>query len=127
MQTQGIFLSWIIVKNIKEAIKFYTEVCGLELKEFHEEYRWAELSGPNGCALGIGEEGPESEIKPGANAVVTITVKDLNEAIAHFNKKGATLIGDVIEVPGHVKMQTFSDKDGNTMQIVELLGDHKTQ
>lgn len=119
MQTQGIFLSWIIVKDIKESIKFYTEVCGLKLKEFHEEYHWAELSGPDGCILGIGEEDSETNIKPGSNAVVTIKVKDINEAIAHYKQKGATLIGSLIEIPGHVKMQTFADKDGNMMQIVE--------
>jgi predicted enzyme related to lactoylglutathione lyase len=122
MKAQGIFLSWIVVKDIKAAIKFYTEVAGLELKEYHEEYKWAELSGPAGSILGIGEEGPESPMKPGINAVMTIAVDDIEAAKCHFIQKGANLVGETIEIPHHVKMQTFTDADGNTMQLVQKLG-----
>lgn len=124
MKTKGIQLAWIIVENLEKAIEFYTKVVGLELKEYHKEFRWAELSGPNGATLGIGENTDDckSPIKVGSNAVVTITVEDLDKALAHFVKHGATLIGGIEEVPGHVRMQTFADKDGNTMQIVQQLG-----
>lgn len=121
MKTEGIFLSWIVVKDIKQAIKFYTDVVGLTLKEYHPEFAWAELSGPGGSSLGIGEENSDSPMKAGINAVVTIAVDDIDAAIKHYIAKGATLIGDVVEVPGHVKMQTFTDLDGNTMQIVQKL------
>lgn len=121
METQGIFLTWIVVKDIQKAIKFYTEVVGLELKEYHEEFRWAEFSGPGGSILGIGQEEEGCDVKAGANGVVTVAVKDLSKAIEHFKAKGAQLVGDVVEIPHHVKMQTFVDADGNTMQIVEKL------
>ena len=91
----------------------------MKIKEFHKDYRWAEFSGPGGTVLGVGEEGAECTVKSGSNAVVTIAVKDLDEAIAHFVKKGATLVGEVVEVPGHVKMQTFLDLDRNTLQLVQ--------
>lgn len=123
MNTEGIYLSWIVVKDIEKAIKFYTEVVGLTLKEFHPEFNWAELSGPGGSTLGIGQEDSEAQMKAGVNAVVTISVKDIDAALKHYQEKGATLIGEVIEIPGHVKMQTFTDADGNTMQIVQKL-DH---
>lgn len=122
MKAQGIFLSWIVVKDIKAAIKFYTEVAGLELKEYHEAFNWAELAGSNGSILGIGQEDAESSIKAGVNAVVTIAVEDLELAKAHFIQKGANLVGETVEIPHHVKMQTFVDADGNTMQIVQKLG-----
>lgn len=121
MKAEGILLSWITVKDIKKAIKFYTEVAGLELKEYHPEFHWAELSGPSGSSLGIGEESPESPMKPGSNAVLTITVEDMEKAKAHFIEKGATLIGDTIEIPFHVKLQTFVDIDGNTLQLVQKI------
>lgn len=121
MNTEGIYLSWIVVKDIKKAIEFYTHVVGLTLKEFHPEFNWAELSGPGGSTLGIGQEGSESPMKAGVNAVVTISVTDLDVALKHYREKGATLVGEVIEIPGHVKMQTFTDSDGNTMQIVQKL------
>lgn len=121
MKTEGIFLSWIVVKDIKQAIKFYTDVVGLTLKEFHPEFGWAELAGPRGSSLGIGQENSETPMKAGVNAVVTIAVDDIDVARQHYLAKGATLVGEVIEVPGHVKMQTFTDVDGNTMQIVQKL------
>ena len=121
MKAEGIYLSWIVVKDLEKAIKFYTDVVGLEIKEYHKEYRWAELSGPGGSILGIGEEDPVSGIKPGSNAVVTISVADMDQAITHFVKNGATLIGDLVEIPGHVKMQTFIDTDKNTLQLVQKL------
>lgn len=121
MNTQGIFLSWIVVKDIKKAIQFYTDVVGLTLKEFHPEYGWAEFSGPNGSTLGIGQESAESPMKAGINAVVTVSVEDIEIARKHYEEKGATLVGDIIEIPGHAKMQTFVDVDGNTLQIVQKL------
>jgi tRNA uridine 5-carbamoylmethylation protein Kti12 len=47
--------------------------------------------------------------------------EDFYEAIAFFKEKGVTLIGDTMEVLGHVKIQTFIDLDRNTMQIVQKL------
>jgi predicted enzyme related to lactoylglutathione lyase len=119
MATLGIQLSWIVVKDLEAAIAFYTKVVGLTLKEKHPEYGWAELSGPEGARLGISQESPQMDQKAGANAVMTVTVSDLEEARVHFLKQGAKLIGEVIEVPGHVKMQTFADSDGNILQLVE--------
>lgn len=121
MKPQGIYLSWIVVKDIKAAIKFYTHVIGLDLKEFHEEYGWAELSGPEGSILGIAQECPSQDAKAGSNAVMTIAVADINKAIERYRKEGVDLVGEVIEIPGHVKMQTFRDKDGNTLQLVQKL------
>ncbi len=121
MNVLGNMLSWIVVKNIDEAIQFYTDVVGLTLKERSPEYGWAELSGPQGCRLGICQECDEMGTKAGSNAVVTITVKDLNAARVFFQQKGARLVGEVMEVPEHVKMQTFLDADGNMMQLVEKL------
>lgn len=114
-------LSWIVVKDLKVAIQFYTEVLGLTLLEQSSEYGWAELSGPEGCRLGIAQECKEMSAEAGTNAVMTFTVDDLNSACDVFKAKGAKLVGEVMEVPGHVRMQTFQDRDGNTMQLVQKL------
>jgi predicted enzyme related to lactoylglutathione lyase len=121
MEVKGIHLSWIVVKNIESAIKFYTEVVGLTLREFSKEYGWAELSGADGARLGIAEHCDASEVPVGGNAVVTITVTDIEIAKNEFVNKNVTLIGDILEVPGHVKLQTFKDADGNTFQLCQLL------
>jgi len=122
MKVQGIELAWIVVNDVEKAIKFYTEVVGLHLCEFSKEYGWAELAGPSGSRLGIATASKETDVKAGANAVVTICVDDIDKARAEFSKKKVHLVGDIIEVPGHVKMQTFKDSDGNTFQLCQMLG-----
>ena len=125
-KVKEIKMSWIVVSDVKAAIKFYEEVVGLQLMEFAAEYGWAEMSGMEGGArLGIAQASSEEELEAGQNAVVTFTVENIDTAKAEMAKKGANFIGDIIEVPGHVKMQTFKDKDGNRFQIVELLSDLK--
>ena len=121
MKVKGNLLSWIVVKDIKAAIKFYTEVVGLTLLNESPEHGWAELSGPEGASLGIAQECSEMGTKAGSNAVMSIAVEDLDVACDFYRKKGAKLVGEIVEVPGHVRMQTFLDFDGNMMQIVQKL------
>lgn len=121
MKIKGIELSWITVSDIKKAIKFYTEVVGLKLCEFQEEFGWAELSGPEGARLGIAQASSHMDEKPGSNAVVTITVDNIDKTCHELKSKNVRLIGDILEVPGQVKMQTFRDADGNTFQMCEIL------
>jgi len=123
MIVKGIKLSWIVVKDLQSALKFYTQVVGLTLHEHNLEFGWAELSGPEGSRLGLAQESDQMEIKAGKNAITAITVEDIETARSAFLKQGAKLVGEVIEVPGHVKMQTFEDADGNTLQIVQKLDD----
>lgn len=121
MSVEGIHLSWIVVKDLKTAIQFYTEVVGLTLLENSEEWGWAELAGPSGSRLGIAQESAMSDIKAGSNAIMTITVDDIEKASKEFQAKGGTLVGDLMEVPGHVKIQTFIDASQNRMQFVQVL------
>lgn len=122
MKPVGMQLAWITVADIKKAIKFYTEVLGFELHEFNEEFGWAELSGKEGSRLGLAQECPEHGNKAGTNAVITVTVKDIAQAINELNDNKVKLVGEVMEIPGQVKLQTFTDQDGNAFQLCELLG-----
>lgn len=127
MQTKSIGLAWIVVKDFKRAVKFYTEVVGLKLIEMNEEWGWAELEGHEGqgMRLGIAQERLKGEdpIKPGQNAVLTYTVDNLEKAVKNLQKQGAMLLGQPEEVPGHVKMQSVRDTEGNVFQIVEILSE----
>jgi len=122
MAAKSMELAWIVVKDIKKAIKFYTEVVGLKLKQEDDKFGWAELQGPEGGAhLGLAQEHPEMQLKAGINAFLTFTVDDIVKARADLVKKGARCLGEIEEVPGHVKMQTVVDHDGNHLQLVQKL------
>lgn len=116
---RGIYLSWIVVADIKKAIEFYEEKVGLTLVEQAPEFGWAEFAGPEGSRLGIAQANAHMPV--GQNAVVTITVDDIEAVRDEYKKMGVTLIGDVMEVPGHVKLQTFADADNNQFQLCQKL------
>lgn len=110
-------LSWVVVADLDKAIDFYTKVVGLELKDKHEMFGWAELQGRDGGArLGLAVMQDEN-FKPGSNAVVTITVDDIEAAKKDLASKGANMVGETQEVPTICHLQMFSDADGNTMQL----------
>ncbi len=127
MAKRRINLSWVSVSDIDQAVKFYTDVIGLKLLNKSEHYPWAELGSPDGegAVLGLAGHDPSTadgtSVPPGSNAVVTMSVDDLNKEMEAFKQKGVKLLGEMMEVPGHVKMQMFEDLDGNRFQIVEML------
>jgi predicted enzyme related to lactoylglutathione lyase len=119
---KSINLAWIVVSDFKKSLTFFTEVVGMKLMEKNEEFGWAELMGKDGGSiLGIAQERKEEVIQAGKNAVVTFTVDNLEKTKENYKKHGVKLIGETLEIPGHVKMQTFADGDGNLFQIAELI------
>ena len=86
------------------------------------EYGWLELVPKDGgTILGVCQFNPQygNAVKPGDNAIVTFTVDDIVAVKALFEKQGVTMLGDIIEVPGHIKMLFFTDLDGNKFQICQ--------
>jgi predicted enzyme related to lactoylglutathione lyase len=122
MAVQGIHLIWIVVKDLDKAIKYYTQTIGLKLIEHHPEFGWAELKGADGSFLGLAAADKEKSIQAGSNAVIALTVDNLDQIKAEYQKKGVKLIGETMEIPGHVKLQSFADQDGNQFQLAQKLG-----
>lgn len=122
MKIKEVGLSWIVVKDIKVAVDYYTKVVGLKLAELNIEYGWAELEGhEGGPRIGLALENPHENVKAGQNAVITFTVDNLEDAVEELVEKGADCEGDEVEVPDHIIMQTMLDPDGNRFQLCELL------
>lgn len=43
MVINGIDLSWITVSDLKKSIDFFTKNLGMEVRDLHEQFGWAEL------------------------------------------------------------------------------------
>lgn len=121
MKQTGVNMVWVVVKDLKQAIIFYTDVLGFKLENESPEFGWAELTSSQGTSVGLAQESPAFSARAGSNAVITITVPDIEVARESLKAKGVTLEGEVMEVPGHVKLQSFLDTDGNYFQLVETL------
>ena len=124
MKITSMGLAWISVSKAATAKSFFSETLGMEVASAAEEYGWFEfVAADKTFRLGVGTDctgnGP---VKPGMNAVVTLTVDDVVAAKAELEAKGVTFVGDIQEVPGHVKMALFQDTDGNHFQLVQMLG-----
>lgn len=125
MNIKKMELAWISVGDIARSKQFFTATLGLQIASSAEEHGWLELkSAEAGCMLGVGKDGDgNGPIRPGMNAVLTMTVDDVVTAKAELEGKGVQFVGDILEVPGHVKMVMFQDPDGNCFQLVQHLGD----
>lgn len=122
MKVNKIGLAWIVVTDVKKAKVFFSETLGLKVSSEAAEYGWLELQAEQGdMLLGVGQENDKDSIKPGQNAVVTFSIDDLDAAKAELEGKGVSFIGEVMEVPGHVKLALFTDPDGNHLQLVQQL------
>ena len=118
---KGTHLSWIVVSDFAKAKKFFTETLGLKAMNVADEFGWMELQGPEGALIGVSTHNQYSAIKPGQHAVITLSVDNIELATKELSEKGVKIIGDVCEVPGHVKLQLFADPDGNLFQLVQDL------
>lgn len=122
MKVTKIELGWIIVSDFGKSKQFFTETLGLDVAEQPEQHPWMELvAKDNGLRIGVGEycEEYSKDDKPGQNMVLALTVENIMAAKKELEDKGVTFIGDIVEIPGNVKMATFVDPDGNKFQLVE--------
>jgi predicted enzyme related to lactoylglutathione lyase len=97
------------------------EDLGLEMSCDTPEHNWMELcAADKAFMLGVGKADGFSPVNPGQNAVVTLTVEDLEAAKSELEAKDIT-VGEIVEVPGHVKMAFVQDPDGNYFHLTQEL------
>lgn len=120
MAIKKISLCWISVSDSAKAKQFFHDTCGLEIADDASEHGWLEFVGEEGgMTLGVAIASEDKKETVGINAVVTLTVDDIVATKKQMEQKGVRFIGDIMEVPGHVKLATFVDPDNNTFQLVE--------
>ena len=110
------------VTDLAQAKKFFTQTVGLNLVKDCPEFGWLELCGTDGgTTLGIGKKNEQCGNMDQKNAVISLTVDDIVATKADFEAKGVKFNGDIMEVPGHVKLAFFADSEGNEFFLAENL------
>lgn len=130
MKISSMGLAWISTANVERSQTFFKDVLGLDMTTYSKEWGWSEYAPADGkfnlgvCGCETIKDVPQNGFsctKAGDNAVLTMNVDDIVAAQAELVAKNVTVLGDIIEVPGHVKMLMFLDPDGNRFQLVQML------
>ena len=102
----------IMVSNMDNAIKFYRDTLGFNLKHRYGDH-WADIEGP-GIAIGL--HPARKDVKIGDNLSMGFRVKDLKEAVEALKQKGVQfkMLDDT-----QVKLASFTDPDGNSLYLAQ--------
>lgn len=107
------------VKDLAKAKRWYADVLGFEVVFDLAEQGWCELATPTKDAkLGLAAD----DTAAGSNqAYCAFGVKDMSAAKANLVRHGVTLEGDVVELPGLVKLLYFRDPEANRLMFFQSL------
>lgn len=115
----GLTLS-LAVSDLDRALAWYQSVLGFELIYRRDDIGWCELTtGVERVSLGLSAV---ESVTPGG-ATPTFGVEDIEASRASLEAHGVKLDGDILEIDGLVKLQTFYDPDGNSFMFYEELSD----
>lgn len=106
--------------DLDRTITWYERVLGFELLYRRDDIAWCELRSPVAdvnVGFGLKEEG----VPAGGGAVLTFGVVDIAAAKAELERHGVRQDGEVMEVPGMVKLLTFYDPDDNALMFYQDL------
>lgn len=107
------------VKDLAKAKHWYADVLGLEVVLDLPEQGWCELATPTkNATLGLAAD----DTATGSNqAYCAFGVQDMAAARASLVQHGVTLEGDVVELPGLVKLLYFRDPEANRLMFFQAL------
>ncbi|RYD59670.1 MAG: VOC family protein [Sphingomonadales bacterium] len=109
----------ISVTSLDRAIPWYQALFGMELLYRMDEIAWCELVSPI-ARVTVGLSQVES-VPQGGGATLTFGVVDLDAAKAALDAADIRQDGEVMEVPGMVRVLTFYDPDGNALMFYQDL------
>lgn len=115
MKLESVDHVWFWVSDLDRAVAFYGEALGLPLRMRHGN-EWAEFEA-GGIRLGLHGAGAGRAVRQGGTAV--FLVDDLDVAKVALEERGVTFEDHLGEVPGYARYASFSDPDGNAMQLIE--------
>ena len=102
----------IMVSNMDDAIKFYTDVLGFTLKNRYGDH-WADIEAP-GLSIGIHPAHPY--VRYGDSMSLGLKVSNLKESMEQLKSKGVEFIE---RDDTQVQLASFTDPSGNALYLVE--------
>lgn len=115
----GSTINSVGVRDMKVSKSWYQDVLGCKVFYELEEMGWCELT--TSCADAIIGLNADPDHKPSPVNAMSFGVKDMTAAKTWLEKHKVKLEGDVIEMPGIVKLLYFHDPDGNRLLFYQPL------
>ena len=106
------------VSDLDRSISWYRDVLGFELLYRQDDIAWCELStSVERVNVGLSER---RESGGGGGATLTFGVTNLEAAKEVLDGHGVRQDGDIIEIPGLVRLLTFFDPDDNALMFYQM-------
>jgi catechol 2,3-dioxygenase-like lactoylglutathione lyase family enzyme len=106
------------VTDLERSIAWYRDRLGFELLYRRDDIGWCELKTEvENVAVGLSER---REAGGPGGATLTFGVADLDAAKAALDAAGVRQDGDIIEIPGLVRLLTFFDPDDNALMFYQV-------
>ena len=106
------------VTDLDRSISWYRDVLGFKLLYKRDEIAWGELStGVDRVNVGLSER---QEAGGPGGATLTFGVTDLEAAKAALDEHGVRQDGNILEIPGLVRLLTFFDPDDNALMFYQM-------
>lgn len=111
----------LYVSDINESIEFYTERLGLPLRMRAGDH-WAEIDAGGGMVIGLHPATPHAPA-PGTVGAMSIgfNVTEPIEGVRDALSDQGVLFEGTIQDDGNVKLTHFSDPDGNSLYLCQVL------
>lgn len=109
------------VTDLDRSIGWYHDMLGFELLYRSEEIAWCELKTAV-ARVNVGLSERQEAGGPGG-ATLTFGVTDIEAAKADLDGKGVRQDGDIMDIPGLVRLLTFFDPDDNALMFYQLPAD----
>jgi catechol 2,3-dioxygenase-like lactoylglutathione lyase family enzyme len=105
------------VSNLEKSAKFYEETLGLEKKYEYSSYVGFECGG---VEIGLIPKLKEGQKVGPASPSVEFLVDDVEKVYKELKNKGVKFIKELHEQPWGGKQATFTDLDGNILEIAQI-------
>ena len=105
------------VSDLKKAAKFYEDTLGLEKKYEFSSYVGFECGG---IEVGLIPRPKETRVVNSASSSIEFLVDDVEHFCDKLKRKGVTFIEELHDEPWGGRQATFTNIDGNTLEIVQI-------